>query len=271
MPPLPAAIILVLSPFAPLVLRRVWRHAQRWLLGAIRAPGARTVTAAWRAMGLATARHCTHDHRVLHRAPWSTRPGRRMLLGVLVTCLVPPGATIGLGADDTVERRSGRTITAQGCDRDAVRSPTKQVIRGLGLTWVSMRRLGPVPWSQRVWARPLLTALCWPATPRRPRRHQTSVAWGRQMRQPVRRGLPGPPLGLVVDGGFAAVSRALAWVKPPVTMGSRWRWAAARYHPPAPQPSGTRGPKPTTGKRQRRWQGWAARSDPPWEDVDVDG
>jgi hypothetical protein len=78
-------------------------------------------------------------------------------------------------------------------------------------------------------------------------------------------------LGLVVNGGFAAVSRALAWVKPPVTMGSRWRWAAARYHPPAPQPSGTRGPKPTTGKRQRRWQGWAARSHPPWEDVDVDG
>ena len=27
MPPLPQAIILVLSPFAPLVSRRVWRHA----------------------------------------------------------------------------------------------------------------------------------------------------------------------------------------------------------------------------------------------------
>ena len=86
----------------------------------------------------------------------------------------------------------------------------------------------------------------------------------------MRRGLPGPPLGLVVNGGFAAVSRALAWVKPPVTMGSRWRWAAARYHPPAPQPSGTRGPKPTTGNANGA-EGWAARSDPPWEGVNVDG
>jgi hypothetical protein len=29
--------------------------------------------------------------------------------------LVPPGATIVLGADDTVERRSGRQIKAKGC------------------------------------------------------------------------------------------------------------------------------------------------------------
>jgi hypothetical protein len=37
--------------------------------------------------------------------------------------LVPPDATIVLGADDTVvERRSGRKITAKGCYRDAVRS-----------------------------------------------------------------------------------------------------------------------------------------------------
>jgi hypothetical protein len=97
MPPLPEAIILVLAPVAPLFLRRVWRHAQLWLLDAILAPGARTVTAALRAMGLATERPFTHDHRVLNRATGSTRPGSRMLLGGLITWLVPPGATIVLG------------------------------------------------------------------------------------------------------------------------------------------------------------------------------
>src|SRR4029453_7586943 len=129
MPPLPEAIILVLSPFAPLFSRRVWRHAQLLLLGAILAPGARTVTAAWRAMGLATERHFTNYHRVLNRATWSARHGSRILLGLLITQLVPPGATIVLGADDTVERRSGRQITAQGCYRDAVRSSKQYVIR----------------------------------------------------------------------------------------------------------------------------------------------
>jgi hypothetical protein len=123
-------------------------------------------------MGLATERHFTNYHRVLNRATWSTRQGSRMLLGVLVTFLVPPGATIVLGADDTVERRSGRKITAKGCYRDAVRSTKKHVIRCFGLKWVSMMLLVLVPWSQRVWALPFLTALCWPAKPRRQRRHK---------------------------------------------------------------------------------------------------
>jgi hypothetical protein len=51
MPPLPEAIILVLAPFAPLFSHRVWLHAQRLILGAILAPGTRTVTAALRVMG----------------------------------------------------------------------------------------------------------------------------------------------------------------------------------------------------------------------------
>jgi hypothetical protein len=39
------------------------------------------VTAAVRVMGLATARHFTHDHRVLNRATWSGRHASQMLLG----------------------------------------------------------------------------------------------------------------------------------------------------------------------------------------------
>ena len=120
MPPLPEAIILVLAPFAPLFSPRVWRHAQVLLLGAMLAPGARTVTAALRVMGLSCERHFTNDHRVLNRASWSLRQAGRILLGWLITSLMPPGATIVLGANDTVERRSGRRITAKGCYRDAV-------------------------------------------------------------------------------------------------------------------------------------------------------
>ena len=52
MPPLPEAIIRVLAPFAPLFSPRVWPHAQILLLGAIPAPGPRTVTAALRAIGV---------------------------------------------------------------------------------------------------------------------------------------------------------------------------------------------------------------------------
>src|SRR5919198_5722586 len=247
MPPLPEAIILVLAPFAPLFSHRVWLHAQVLLLGAMLVPGARTVTAALRVMGLARERRFTNYHRVLNRATWSARHGSRILLGVLITLLVPPGATSVFGADDTVERRSGRKITAQGCYRDAVRSTKEHILRCFGLKWVSMMRLVPVPWSRRVWALPFVTALSWPEEKSRRRRHKTSVDWVRQMMKQVRRWLPGRRLVLVVDGGFAAVSLALAGVKHQVVMVSRLRWDAALYHPPAPQPPGKRGPNPPTG------------------------
>ena len=269
MAPLPEAIIMVLAPFAPLYSPRVWRHAQVLFLGAMLTPGARTVAAALRAMGLATERHFTNYHRVLNRAVWSARRGSQILLGILLSLLVPPGAPIILGADDTVERRSGRRITAKGCYRDAVRSTKKHVIHCFGLKWVSMMLLVPVPWARRVWALPFLTALCRPAAKKDKRRHKTSVDWVRQMIQQVRRWVPARKLVLVVDGGFAAVSLALACVKHQVAMVSRLRWDAALYHPPGPQPSGKRGPKPLKGKRQRRLQDWAERADTPWEDVEV--
>jgi hypothetical protein len=270
MPPLPEAIILVLAPFAPLFSPRVWLHAQLLVLGAILAPGARTVTAALRVMGLARERHFTNDHRVINRATWSALQASRILLGVLITLLVPPDATIVLGADDTVERRSGRKIAAKGCYRDAVRSTKKHVIHCVGLKWVSMMLLVPVAWSRRVWALPFLTVLCWPTEKAKQRQHKTSSDWVRQMMQQARRWLPGRRLVWVVDGGLAAVSLALAGVKHHVVMVARLRWDAALYHPPGLQPPGKRGPKPSQGKRQRSLQDWAGRSDTPWESVVVD-
>jgi hypothetical protein len=50
-----------------------------------------------------------------------------------------------LGADGTVERRSGRKITANSGYRAAGRSTRKHVIHGLGLKWVVMMLLVPVP------------------------------------------------------------------------------------------------------------------------------
>jgi len=220
-------------------------------------------------MGLAAERRFTNDHRVLNRATWSSRPASRILLGVRIMVLVPPGATIVLGADDTVERRHGRKITAKGCDREAVRSTKTHVIRCFGRKWVSMMLLVPVPWSRRVGALPFLTARCWPAERAKRRRHKTSVDWVRHMTNQVRRWLPGRQLVLVVDGGFAAVSLAQACAKHQVVMVSRLRWDAALYHQPEPQLQGKRGPKPMQGKRQRSLQGWASRSDTPWETVEV--
>jgi hypothetical protein len=138
------------------------------------------------------------------------------------------------------------------------------------LKWIAMRVVVPVPWAKRVWALPLLTVLGWPKAKARRGRHKTSVAWVRQMMKQGRRWLPERLLGLVGDGGFAAVALALACQEQQVTFVTRLRLEAALSHPPAPHSPGKRGRKPTKGKRQRSLKLWAARSDTPWETVDVD-
>jgi hypothetical protein len=50
----------------------MWRRAQVLLLGAILAPGRRTVTAVLRSMGLSEERQFRTYHRVLNRAAWSS-------------------------------------------------------------------------------------------------------------------------------------------------------------------------------------------------------
>jgi hypothetical protein len=263
-------MIVLLAPFAQLFSARVWLHAQVLVLGAILAPGKRTVSSCLRVLGLSWEWHFTNYHRVLNRARWSALQASKILLGVLVLVLVPPGAAVVLGADDTVERRSGRQIKAKGCYRDAVRSSKKHVSRCFGLKWVSLMLLVPVPWAGRVWALPFLTALCWPKAKSAPGRHKTSGDWVRQMMKQARRWLPNRLLVLVVDGGFAAVALALACQENQVVLVGRLRLDAALYHPPVPQPPSKRGPKPTKGKRQRSLKVWAARTDTPWQETAVD-
>lgn len=269
MPSLPVEMIVLLAPFAQLFADRVWLHAQVLVVGAILAPGRRTLSSCLRVMGLSWEAHFTNYHRVLNRAQWSPVQAGQILLGVLVRAFVPPGAVMVLGADDTVERRSGRKIKAKGCYRDAVRSSKKYVVKCFGLKWVTMMLLVPVPWAGRVWALPFLTVLCWPPKSRHKRRHKSSVDGVRQMMQQVRRWLPQRLLVLVVDGGFAAVALALACTASEVVMVSRLRLDAALYHPPGPRPASAPGRKPTKGPRRRSLKVWAARTDTPWESVVV--
>ena len=271
MPSLPPEMIVLLAPFAQLCSARVWLHAQVLILGARLTPGHRTVSSCWRVRGLALERRFTNSPRVLNRARWSALPASKILLGLIVVRLGPAGAAVVRGADDTVERRSGRKLKAKGCDRAAVRSSKKPGVRCFGLKGVSLLVLVPVPWARRVWALPFLTVLCWPEGKGPHRRHKTRVAWVRQMMKQGRRWLPERLRVLVVDGGFAAVALALACADREVVLVARLRLEAALYPPPAPQPPGKRGRKPAKGPRQRSLKVWAARSDTPWQEVEVDG
>jgi hypothetical protein len=67
----PVTLMRLIGGSAPLFSQRVWEHAQVLVVGALLAPGKRTVTAVWRVMGLSQERHFQNYHRVLNRAQWS--------------------------------------------------------------------------------------------------------------------------------------------------------------------------------------------------------
>ena len=76
------------------------------MVGALLAPGKRTVTAVLRVMGLSQEGHFQTYHRVLNRARWSSLALARVLLEMMVRTFVPAGPVV-IGIDDTLERRRG--------------------------------------------------------------------------------------------------------------------------------------------------------------------
>jgi len=121
MPTLPAELAFIILAFRPLFSHRVWSCAQVLLIGAILAPGKRTVTSALQVMGLSDEHHFQNYHRALNRAVWNCRHAGFILLRMLLTTFVPSGPLV-LGLDDTIERRWGARIRARGIYRDPVRS-----------------------------------------------------------------------------------------------------------------------------------------------------
>ena len=127
---LPPKMVQVLAPFAPLFSKRVWRYAQMLLVGAILAPGRRTVSSALRAMGLDQQKQFHRYHRVLSHARWSSREASCVLLGLLVEMFMPKGDPLVVGIDETLERRYGKKIAAKGgVYRDPVLSTHEHFVK----------------------------------------------------------------------------------------------------------------------------------------------
>src|SRR5713226_4912745 len=241
MPKLPKRILHVLRHFECVFSERVWEWGKVLLIGAILAPGERTVTAVLRVMGLQNEEQFQNYHRVLNRAKWSSRTLSRILLRLLVQIVVPGDAPIVVGIDETIERRRGAKIEARGIYRDPVRSSKEFFVKTSGLRWVSMMMLTPIPWAKRVWALPFLSVLA-PSEryhQERQRRHKTITDWARQMIGQLRRWMPQRALVIVGDGTYAVLEFLLKVSRlPQVSVITRLRLDACLYDPPPARAAG---------------------------------
>jgi hypothetical protein len=261
---LPKKIIQVLRPFEEMFSERVWEWTKVLVIGAILAPGERTVTAILRVMGQSREQQFQNYHRVLNRARWSSRALSRILLHLLVKTFVSENTPVVVGVDETIERRRGAKIAAKGIYRDPVRSSKEFFVKTSGLRWVSMMLLTSIPWASRVWALPFLTVLA-PSErfyEQRGRRHKKITDWGRQMICQLRRWLPDRYLVVVADSSYAVLEllACAAGLREPVTVITRLRLDAALYDPAPIRKAGTNGRPRKKGARQPTLE--ARRVDP---------
>ncbi len=250
---LPPKMVQALAPFAPLFSERVWRHAQLLLVGAILAPGRRTVSSTLRAMGLDQEKRFHRYHRVLSRARWSSREASRVLLGLLVKAFVPEGCPLVVGIDETLERRWGKKIAAKGVYRDPVRSTRENFVKASGLRWVCVMLLVEIPWAARVWALPFLSALA-PSeryARERGRRHKKITEWAWQLLLLLRRWYPEREIVAVADRAYASLKllERCRKLRKPITFVTRLRLDAALYKPAPVRRPGQRGRPRLKGER----------------------
>ena len=223
------------------------------LVGTVLATRKRTVTSALRVMGLSDDASFARYHHVLNRAVWSPLKVGRVLLYLLIQHLDRGDGPLVFGIDETLERRRGSRIKAKGIYRDAVRSSGSHFVKASGLRWISLMLLTTIPWADRTWALPVLTALA-PSEryyQQLGRTHKKLTDWARQLIVQLRRWLPNRPLVIVADSSYAALD-LLSFCQTmthPVTFITRLRLDAALYEPAPPRLPGQMGRPRLKGER----------------------
>jgi DDE superfamily endonuclease len=266
---LPPTLAMVIGAFAPMFSQRVFEHVKLLIVGAILAPGKRTVTSVLRVMGQSDDRHFQNYHRVLSRAQWPALRGGRLLLRSLLRAFVPTDPVV-LGIDETIERRRGEKIAAKGIYRDPVRSSHAHFVKASGLRWVSLMLLAPIPWTRRVWGLPFLTVLS-PSEryyQQRRRSPRTLLDRARQAVWLVRRWLPERELVMVGDHTYAALEWLDA-VRHAVCVITRLRLDAALYEPAPPRQPRQNGRPRKKGRRLPTLEKVLTDSTTGWTTVNV--
>ena len=256
----PPTLAVLLNAFASCFQARSYLTFQWLVLGWVQCQGRRTLTSVALASGALGQRHISVFHRFFSRSSWSLDALGHVVLG-LALAWVPADQPLVLLGDDTLARKSGKSIALASMHHDPLLSSMRKPFASFGHVWVVLAVWVPLPFgSGRGFALPILFRLYVGAkrggeqhraghTQRRlgPRlraartahaqhRPATKLELLREMVEQVAHWAGQRSLYLVVDSAYAG--RAVLEDRPAnVQVISRLRWDAALYaRPPRRQP-----------------------------------
>lgn len=225
--------------------------------GWVLTPGRRTITRMVTTGDPDCARAHDAYHRFVRAGAWSMAALWQVLATHAITLLQPVGVVI-LDADDTVYKKTGRSVNGAGVFRDAVRSTRSKVVYAWGLNLVVVTLRVQPPWGGCPLGLPVNVRVHHKGGP-------TTVALAIEMIAEVAGWLPGRSFHLHADGAYTTLVGADL---PRTVVTSRMRRDAALYEP-APPRTGRRGRPRTKGERLPT-PPELAEAATGWVDTDVD-
>jgi hypothetical protein len=210
------------------------------LAAALLTVGRHTVANLLRTLGPLVPGDPSSYRRVFSQRRWSSWRLARALTGWVLQRLLPAGP-IFLAGDDTVDEHRGKHVYGKARHRDPVRSTHSYTAFRWGHKWLVVAVLVRFPFTRRLWALPVLVALCRSEEEnrRRGRRHKTPPQLLRQLLRVLLRWFPQRRFVCAADGNFATHDLAQLAARYPgrLTYLSHF-YADANLYEPAPPVAG---------------------------------
>lgn len=156
---LPESFCMLLLPFASEFTQPSYYLFQNLVRGWLLCPGRRSITNCIRTAQVIGDGHFSNYHRFFSQHVWSLDTLGFVLLGLFLRFL-PPGARLQWIVDDTLNRKTGKSIIHAGMHRDPLLSTEKKDRFSFGLVFVIVCLAVFLPWEpKRVYACPLFFRL----------------------------------------------------------------------------------------------------------------
>lgn len=236
---LPPSLLALLVAFRPCFTEPTFRTFCALGGGFLAQTGRRTVCGMLTGARLSRVWSHHRAHRFFSHARWSVREVSTVLARLVIDLLVPAGQPVVVAVDDTLFKRSGRTVHAASWFHDGSATGRHQV--GYGNNWVIAAIVVRLAFTGRPVALPVGFALVRKGTDAASR-----LVLGRRLVEAVTAAAPGRAVHVVADSAYAG--KALRDLPETITWTTRLRSNAALYEP-APPRTGKRGRPRLKGAR----------------------